>query len=302
MKKLFTSILILSAFLSGGSVVFSAPSKGVQAILLHRWGAGSTSNLVNALRSYSGTEIEISFAPNVAAQASDSYRNMRFIIDELQGQKRVYAVVYLNFHATGSAVNGLDKFQAFFNAYKDKAQIIVSPSLEDYATVAEINVAARTIAAAVGGGNISKLILRRSHNPVNNEDYRPSRNVSINGVTYSYKSVEIEKHGTLEDAAGANVYSNDGVFVYDPNMTLFGGTKESANMFDSINTSTKYSISAFRSRTAGIRTNLWRPAYNLYRDCDGRYLARNSRTFSDCNSKAFDGEEANVLRRFLGSL
>lgn len=302
MKKVISAALGLFAIFFEGTVVLSAPSKGVQAVLLHRWSPTSTSSLVDVLRSYSGDEIEVSFAPNVADSASDPYKNMRNIIDKLQGQKRIYAVVYLNFHATSSSVNGLDKFRVFFNAYKDKAQIIVSPSLEDFATVSQINTAAKTIATTIGGSNISNLVLRRSPDPTHKDFGKPSRSVSVNGKKYTFKSVELEKHGVIENANGSTVYSNDGVFVYDPDMTLFGNTKESASTFNSINTSTKYSISTFRSSTNVIRTSLWRPAYNMYRDCSGKYLARNSRTFSDCNNRAFDDEEAKVLKRFLGLL
>ncbi|MBK7705872.1 MAG: hypothetical protein IPJ30_08850 [Acidobacteria bacterium] len=302
MKKFVVATLIVLTIVGNGILALGAPTKGVQAVLLHRWGPTSTSNLVQVLRNTADPEVEVSFAPNVAASAADPYKNMRNIIDGLLGQKRVYAVVYLNFHATGSSVNGLDKFRAFFGAYKDKAQIVVSPSLEDFATVSEINVAARNIALNLGGGSIGKLILRRSPDPTNLDQLRPSRTVSINGSSYSFKSVELEKHGVIGNASGANVYSNDGVFVYDPEMLLFGATRELASMFSSVNTSTKYSLSTFRSRASGIRTSLWRPAYNMYRDCDGRYMARTSRTFSDCNGKAFDVEEAKVLRRFFGLL
>lgn len=304
MKKIFfvlmTVLLIAINSISGRSQSL----KGVQAILLHRWSSVSTAKLIETLKRYPGREIEVSFAPNVVAPVGDPYSNIRAIIDGLP-DKKVYVAVYLNFHASNRTVNGLDKFKAFFDAYRSRAQIIVCPSLEDVTTVAEINAAARQIAVIVGPGNLSSLILRRSPDPnpsarQPNDSLRPAQSVVISGRAYSYKAVELERHGVIANAAGSTIYSNDGLFVYNPDMRLSDGIMETVNSFSSINTSTRYSITEFRNRSGAYRTNLWRPAYNMYRGCRGYYLSKAARTFSDCNNKAFDDEEAKTLKIFLG--
>lgn len=304
MKKI-CFVLIAVLLITVNSIPGMSKSfKGVQAILLHRWSPASTLKLIETLQRYNFREIEVSFAPNIMASVSDPYSNIRAIINGLP-DKKVYVTVYLNFHASDRTVNGLDKFKTFFNTYKSRAQIIVCPSLEDVTTVAEINAAARQIAVTVGPNNISSLILRRSPDPNppahNRTDSRkPDQTVIINNQLYRYKAVELEKHGVIVNSVGSDTYSNDGLFVYNPEMRLSDGVMETVNSFSSVNTSTKYSIREFSNISALSRTNLWRPAYNLYRDCRGRYLPKTDRTFTDCNNKAFDDEEAKTLKIFLG--
>ena len=292
-------------FFYGSSVVLSAPVKGVQAILLHRWGPTSVRNLSNTLRHYSKSEVEVSFAPNTSASASDPYKNIKTIIRNLNGKKTLYVAVYLGFHSY-SRSNGcgnraensdLDLFLAFFNAYKDnpKVKIIVSPSLEDCGTVSNVENSALAIARQVGATDIGKLILRRSPNGANSED-KPARCYDNN--LYCYKAVEIEKHGRVENGSNATVYSNDGNFVWD-NVSMNREMRGSVRNADGT-TSPQYSLTDFISKTTGKRTNLWRPAYNMFRKCDGSYYTdKNSRDFKDCNNKAFGSVEMKVLEKFL---
>lgn len=306
MKRLLSITMMICIMIAGSINGFSNPGmrKGIQAILLHRWSPASIDMLISTLKKYGEDEFEISFAPNVAASASDPYRNIRTIIDALP-EKKLFVVVYLNFQATNGTVNGLNNFKIFYESYRSKAQIIVCPSLEDRATVSEINLAAKTIAMAVGVTTIRNLILRRSPDPAflsisSSNSIKPSGTVVVSNRAYMYKSVELEKHGTVLGAIGADVYSNDGVFVYNPDMILYGRTRETANSFASVNTNTKYNIREFMNSATRYRTNLWRPAYNMYRDCTGKYAARANRTFVDCNNRAFDSEEAKTLEIYLG--
>jgi hypothetical protein len=313
MKNLVSVVLICATLFLGSSVVLAAPSKGIQAVLLHRWGATSARNLANVIRQYSGSEVEVSFAPNTAAAASDPYRNIKKIIETLKGKKTLYVAVYLGFHAYSRSNNcgaraansDLGQFLTFFNDYKDnpKVKIIVSPSLEDCGTKSDVENSALEIAQQINPADIGKLTLRRSPNGINTE---PAPAQCYTNNMLCYKGVEIEKHGVVKDnlnwilnAAGADVYSNDGFFVWD-NVSTKRETRGTFKNADGT-TDPQYSLTSFNSLTGGKRTNLWRPAYNMYRKGDGTYYAdRNDRDFRDVGNRAFNSIEMKVFEKFLG--
>jgi hypothetical protein len=327
MKKLVSLALMFATFWCGSSVVLSAPTKGVQAILLHCWLDPSVRNLSNVLRHYSKSEVEVSFAPNTSCTASDPYNNIRTIIENLNGKKMLYVAVYLGFHSYHPLTckakshkndnSDPDLFVSFFNRYKDnpKVKIIVSPSLEDCGSQAEVEASALEIAKKIGPADIGKLILRRSPG-FNSDDppsqcYNDSSAVSCRGdYKYKYRTVEVEKHGVTKvttgnsvkyilNTSGAKVYSNDGIFVWDD----VSKSREKKSTFPNADTTIpqQYSLTDFTKKieAGDIRTNLWRPAYNMYRQCDGHYYIGIPRDFNDCQNRAFNSVEMTVLKKFL---
>ena len=315
----FTRFIILTmAILSFGLNVFAVSNnnKGIQAVLLQRWSATSVQNFLNVFcngsivngvcsGSYTAgpSRVEIAFAPNPLPglannSASDSYKNMRTIINALTGAgKRVVVTSHLSFHAANSSSNtqimdGAAEFNDLVTLYANNslAAFNVSPSLEDTASISTYNAWAGIIAGQISSSLIGKVNLRRSSN---NSSQMPSSSC-FGGKCF--RSLQYENHGVLSRAVGTYAYSNDGCFVFS------SADGETANSINNIPSGCSgIEINNFNTNNSN-QVLLWRPAYNLWTWNSNvrQWIKPDSSTTRRDSPVRFDGREQRVLKQFLG--
>jgi hypothetical protein len=311
MFKLWLMLLTTAMFLA------AAPTKGVQAVLLHCWSQQSVRNFTSTVIDTGEREIEVSFSPYIDrcnfSGENSSNRNVRedgrfasinAVLSQLLARGiRVRVVVFLDDFKQAAVRNPLDDNARSFWArvvapyFSDsRVSFAVGGSLEDQyrndTRVREVfaRISAGLPDSATNGvqrlGN--RFAFRRSPLSDGSVDGNPAL------LTYrmwnKYNAyVRHEWHGQ-NPARNYHYYSNDGVFVGDSN-------ERCSNCQGSA-----MSVTTFKTKRAQT-VNLWRPAYNLFAKSTSANLVTyspNGNNREDSNqSPKFDATERRILTNFL---
>lgn len=319
---------------------------GIQPVLLSRWAPTSVSNLTAVLMSYTGGPLEVGFMPFFhrdgcsAGAGSTPWTNAQAIITALGASVPLRLVVHLSFHRDDHGDDATLARRAAraceeFILLNPTVKFSVTPMLEDEwmddkTFLHKLSVVAGAIPwSRVKQAGI-RLKLRRSSNTkpkvtppatdlvVKDKSVKPPAKVVIFGRRHP---IESEVHGPTHLAGKAEVYSNDGNYVYfdNPNgLALdYVETADSAiNAGGDAKNPGKYSLTTFKTTGYGTALLLYRPAYNLYArtfprnpNVRGKWVYYDPKT-GDPNGRldpganqdggyAFDAYEAAVLRAFL---
>lgn len=238
------------------------------------------------------------------------FNNIIMLIDRLRDKGVVVKVrVHLSFHSGDSTSSDTLKERAeavnkaLFKPYADSVVFSFSPMLEDnYKDATEFTARATAFLSKLDYGKLKTRRHRvlRSIIPDNKQERKPT-SVKIKNPSNAKQSLSLsvvhESHTT--SYSSYNIWSNDGMFVYDEKTEDENCTSNANSNFP-----TKYEILSFTKKANGFSrsTLLWRPAYNLFKrdtNRNGMYCYSKPSLSSRKDNGKFDDNEASVLKKFL---
>jgi hypothetical protein len=298
--------------------------KGVQLVLLSSWSDASVNRFADVAAAYLGRTFEIGFTP-FFNNGKGPFENANALVTKLgSAGYRLRFTVHLSFHRDDKTdkktlMRRAEKTsEEFIQPNAGKVAISLCPMLEDERWSREMfKEMLEAIAKKVSWGHITKLNFRRSNNTNPNIqgklvefiDPKTKRKIVIPD---SMTRFETEIHGEIGKSKLAQVYSNDGNFVWFDNPRKVKNLPYIENKNSAQNpkgtSDDKYPVSRFHGN--GRTTLLWRPAYNLFtRSVDPitklvKYTSNTKpKNRSDKNTEkdcAFNVVETEALKVFLG--
>ena len=257
------------------------------------------------------------------------YDNAIRLVTALTGKGvKVTVTVHFAFHAGGKEsftdlayhpelqLRVLDFKSKFLPQNSSSVRLVACPSLEDDLDETGFEDHAQVLLTQLGdaletdaSGNVTNLILQRSHNDPKELQKTPQILKSTDPDTPVQIKVLREIHGAIHD--GFDVYSNDGNFVWFDNVKKKHLRTEKSDPNANANYDPQspkspgnkmYGLSDFIVKTKGKKYPilLFRPSYNLWTFSGGRFnKGPNPKDRDDAGAPHFDAVEIEVLREYL---